>query len=237
LEHPGKDFQQNALASFNVLEAMRLSGVRRIAFSSTGSVYGESDIIPTPETAPFPIQTSLYAASKLAAEGFIHAYCEGYGFEGYIFRFVSILGERYTHGHVLDFYKQLVADPKRLKVLGDGLQRKSYLYVGDCLEAMCHVIRLQTAKNAKHNVETYNLGAEEFSQVNDSIRWICQTLGLKPTVEYTGGQRGWVGDNPFIFLETKKIRATGWKTTLTIEQGIARTLKWLQENQWALERR
>jgi UDP-glucose 4-epimerase len=237
LEHPGKDFQQNALASFNVLEAMRVSGVNRIAFSSTGSVYGESDIIPTPETAPFPVQTSLYAASKLAAEGFIHAYCEGYGFEGYIFRFVSILGERYTHGHVLDFYKQLVADPEKLKVLGDGLQRKSYLYVGDCLDAMCHVIRLQTAKKARHGVETYNLGTEEFSQVNDSIRWICQALGLKPAIEYSGGKRGWVGDNPFIFLDTQKIRATGWKTTMTIEQGIARTLKWLQENQWALERR
>lgn len=237
LEHPGKDFQQNALASFNVLEAMRVSGVKRIAFSSTGSVYGESEIIPTPETAPFPIQTSLYAASKLSAEGFIHAYCEGYGFEGYIFRFVSILGERYTHGHVLDFYKQLVVDPKKLKVLGDGLQRKSYLYVGDCLTAMLHVIGLQTAKTAKHRVQTYNLGTDEFVQVNDSIRWICQALGLKPTVEYSGGNRGWFGDNPFIFLDTKKIRATGWKTTLTIEQGIARTLKWLQENQWALERR
>jgi UDP-glucose 4-epimerase len=237
LEHPGKDFQQNAVASFNVLEAMRVSGVSRIVFSSTGSVYGESETIPTPETAPFPVQTSLYAASKLAAEGFIHAYCEGYGFEGYIFRFVSILGERYTHGHVLDFYKQLVADPKKLRVLGDGSQRKSYLYVGDCLEAMCHVISRQTAKKAKHRVETYNLGAEEFSQVNDSIRWICQALGLKPVIEYTGGKRGWVGDNPFIFLDTQKIRATGWKTTLTIEQGIVRTLKWLQENQWALERR
>jgi len=237
LEHPGKDFQQNALASFNVLEAMRVSGVSRIAFSSTGSVYGESEIIPTPETAPFPVQTSLYAASKLAAEGFIHAYCEGYGFEGYIFRFVSILGERYTHGHVLDFYKQLVADPQKLKVLGDGMQRKSYLYVGDCLDAMCHVIKLQTAKSAKHRVETYNLGTEEFTQVNDSIRWICQALGFKPALEYSGGKRGWVGDNPFIFLDTKKIRATGWKTTLTIEQGIVRTLKWLQENRWALERR
>jgi UDP-glucose 4-epimerase len=237
LEHPGKDFQQNVVASFNILEAMRVSGVKRIAFSSTGSVYGETEIIPTPETAPFPVQTSLYAASKLGAEGFIHAYCEGYGFEGYIFRFVSILGERYTHGHVLDFYKQLRANPKTLKVLGDGKQRKSYLYIGDCLDAMLHVIKLETAKKAKHHVETYNLGTEEFSQVNDSIGWICQALGVQPVMEYTGGNRGWVGDNPFIFLDTKKIRATGWKTTLTIEQGIVRTLKWLEQNQWALERR
>jgi UDP-glucose 4-epimerase len=237
LDHPGKDFQQNAQASFNVLEAMRVNGIKGIAFSSTGSVYGESEIIPTPESAPFPIQTSLYAASKLAAEGFIHAYCEGYGFEGYIFRFVSILGERYTHGHVLDFYKQLHANPQKLKVLGDGNQRKSYLYIGDCIEAMLHVIKLQTVKQAKHRVETYNLGTEQFCQVNDSIGWICAALNIKPTLEYSGGKRGWVGDNPFIFLDTKKIRSTGWKTTLTIEQGIVRTLKWLQANQWALERR
>jgi len=237
LDHPGKDFQQNAQASFNVLEAMRVNGIKRIAFSSTGSVYGEAEIIPTPETAPFPVQTSLYAASKLAAEGFIHAYCEGYGFEGYIFRFVSILGERYTHGHVLDFYKQLRTNPSTLKILGDGLQRKSYLYIGDCLEAMLHVIKLNTASKAKHRVETYNLGTDEFCQVNDSVGWICTALGVKPKLEYSGGKRGWVGDNPFIFLDTKKIRGTGWKTTLTIEQGIVRTLKWLQENPWALERR
>jgi UDP-glucose 4-epimerase len=237
LDHPGKDFQQNALASFNILEAMRVSGVKRIAFSSTGSVYGEAEIIPTPENAPFPIQTSLYAASKLAAEGFIHAYCEGYKFEGYIFRFVSILGERYTHGHVLDFYKQLVAHPDHLNVLGDGRQRKSYLYIGDCIEAMLHVVALGNANAAKHHVEFYNLGTDEFVQVNDSIKFICAALNVKPKLEYTGGNKGWVGDNPFIFLDTKKIRATGWKTTLTIEQGIVRTLQWLQQNQWVLERR
>jgi UDP-glucose 4-epimerase len=237
LQHPGKDFQQNAVASFNVLEAMRLSGVKRIAFSSTGSVYGESEIIPTPENAPFPVQTSLYAASKLAAEGFIHAYCEGYGYEGYIFRFVSILGERYTHGHVLDFYKQLREHPEHMKILGDGTQRKSYLYIKDCMDAMIHVINLETAKKAKHCVETYNLGTEEVTEVKDSVRWICESLGVKPAIEYGQGQRGWVGDNPLIFLDTKKIRATGWKPTLTIKQGILGTLKWLQENPWALERR
>lgn len=237
LDHPHKDFQQNAVATFNVLEAMRANGVKHLAFSSTGSVYGEAEIIPTPETHPFPVQTSLYAASKLAGEGFIHAYCEGYGFEGYIFRFVSILGERYTHGHVLDFYKQLLAHPDHLKILGDGTQRKSYLYIGDCLDAMIHVISQGTAKKTPHRVETYNLGTDEYVEVNDSIRIICHSLGLKPTLEYAGGNKGWVGDNPFIFLDTKKIRATGWKTTLTIEQSVARTLQWLQQNQWVLQRR
>jgi UDP-glucose 4-epimerase len=235
LDHPNKDLQQNIIATFNVLEAMRANGIKGIAFSSTGSVYGEAEIIPTPENHPFPVQTSLYAASKLACEGFIHAYCEGYGFEGYIFRFVSILGERYTHGHVLDFYKQLIAHPDHLKILGDGTQQKSYLYIGDCLDAMLRVIAQSAAAKAKHRVETYNLGTDEYVQVNDSIRFICRALGVKPKLEYTGGKKGWVGDNPFIFLDAKKIRATGWKTTLTIEQSILRTLQWLQQNQWVLQ--
>jgi UDP-glucose 4-epimerase len=122
-------------------------------------------------------------------------------------------------------------------VLGDGKQQKSYLYIGDCLEAMLHVIGCSTAKTAKHRVETYNLGTEEYVQVNDSIKFISATLGVKPKLEHTDGNKGWVGDNPFIFLDTKKVRATGWKTTLTIEQSIKRTLEWLQQNQWVLERR
>ncbi|HEY5042701.1 MAG TPA: NAD-dependent epimerase/dehydratase family protein [Verrucomicrobiae bacterium] len=237
LEHPAKDLQQNTVATFNVLEAMRANDIKRIAFSSTGSVYGEAEIIPTPENAPFPVQTSLYAASKVCCEGMISSYCEGFKFEGYIFRFVSILGERYTHGHVFDFYKQLLDHPDHLNVLGDGSQRKSYLYIQDCVSAMLRVINLGTAKPARHGVEIYNLGAEEYVQVNDSIRFICGALGLKPKLEYTGGNKGWVGDNPFIFLDTKKIRATGWQTSLAIEQGIVRTLQWLQQNRWIYETR
>src|SRR5258708_16719431 len=114
-DHPRKDLEQNTLCTSNVLEAMRLAGVRRLAFSSTGSIYGDSDVIPTPENAPFPVQTSLYGASKLACEGLITAYCEGFGFTGYIFRFVSILGERYTHGHVYDFLNKLHVNPRKLQ--------------------------------------------------------------------------------------------------------------------------
>lgn len=237
LNHPERDLQQNTIATFNVLEAMRANGVKRIAFASTGSVYGEAPIIPTPEDAPFPIQTSLYAVSKLSGEGFIEAYCEGFGMEGYIFRFVSILGERYTHGHVLDFYKQLREHPDHLRVLGDGSQRKSYLYVNDCLDAILHVMGKEAARAAKHRVEIYNLGTPEFCQVTDSIGWISAHLGLKPRLEFTGGTRGWVGDNPFIFLDTKKVQATGWKPKLTIQQSIIRTLAWITANPWILERR
>src|SRR5688500_14947042 len=170
-KHPERDLQQNTIATFNVLEAMRANGVRGIAFSSTGSVYGEALVTPehpTPEDDAFPIQTSLYGASKTAGEGLISAYAEGGQIDqAYLFRFVSILGERYTHGHVYDFYQQLVEHPDYLRVLGDGRQRKSYLYVQDCVDAMRHVTQKATARNVKHHTQIYNLGTPEFVQVND----------------------------------------------------------------------
>src|ERR1700742_3187059 len=177
LEHPRKDLEQNTIATFNVLEAMRGNGIKDIVFSSTGSIYGEAEVIPTPETAPFPVQTSLYGASKLACEGLIMAYCEGYDMRAWIFRFVSILGERYTHGHVFDFYRKLLADPTRLAVLGDGTQRKSYLYVNDCIDAIFCAL-----KHAQGKVNLFNLGTAEYCQVNDSIGWITGHLGLQPTL-------------------------------------------------------
>jgi UDP-glucose 4-epimerase len=236
-EHPGKDLQQNTVATYHVLEAMRSNGLKRLAFSSTGSVYGEAQVIPTPEDAPFPVQTSLYGASKVAGEGLIQAYCEGFGFVGYIFRFVSILGERYTHGHVFDFYRQLIEHPDHLRVLGDGTQRKSYLYIQDCLAAMLHAIGQDLANLSPHRVAVLNLGTAEYCRVKDSIGWICAALGVTPRLEFTGGNRGWIGDNPFIFLETKKIAGTGWTPKLTIEQGIVRTLRWLEANRWVYESR
>ena len=232
LEHPRKDIEQNTLATFNVLEAMRANGVKRIAFSSTGSVYGEAETIPTPEDAPFPVQTSLYGASKVAGECLIQAYCEGFGFEGYIFRFVSILGERYSHGHVFDFYKSLRANANALRVLGNGKQRKSYLHIDDCIDAI-----LVAMSNPSRKVHVYNLGTDEYCQVNDSIGWICETLGVSPRLDYTGGDRGWVGDNPFIFLDCGRIRSLGWKPRLSIREGIVRTLEYLRANPWLLEAR
>jgi len=231
-EHPRKDLEQNTIATFNVLEAMRANGIRRMAFSSTGSVYGEAKVIPTPEDAPFPVQTSLYGTSKVAGEGLIQAYCEGYGFQGYIFRFVSILGERYSHGHVFDFYQKLLQNPAELYILGNGRQRKSYLYVQDCIDAILFVVEKSNEK-----VNIYNLGTDEYCEVNDSIGWICEHLKLNPQRAYAGGERGWIGDNPFIFLDTSRVRALGWKPKLTIREGIIRTLEYLQANQWLLEQR
>ncbi len=225
IEHPTRDLHQNTIATVNVLEAMRETGTKRIAFSSTGSVYGEAQVFPTPESSPFPIQTSLYAASKVAAEGFIQAYCEGFGMQGYIFRFVSILGERYTHGHVFDFYKQLRAHPEYLKVLGNGKQRKSYLYIGDCIDAI-----LTAIEKSPSQINIFNLGTNEYCEVNQSIGWICEALGVTPELQYSGGERGWIGDNPFIFLDCSAIRELGWQPKLTIQQGVQQTIRYLQNN-------
>jgi UDP-glucose 4-epimerase len=223
VDHPRKDLEQNTIATMNVLEAMRMNSITNIAFSSTGSIYGEATSFPTPENAPLPIQTSLYGASKIAAEGFIEAYCEGFGMRAFIFRFVSILGERYTHGHVVDFCKQLRAHPEYLQVLGNGTQRKSYLYVQDCLDAM-----LLAINTARGRVNIFNLGTDEYCEVNDSIRWICSQLGLNPELRYSGGDRGWVGDNPFIFLDCAAMRALGWRPKLTIQQAVIRTVEFLE---------
>jgi UDP-glucose 4-epimerase len=221
-EHPRKDLDQNTIATWNVLEAMRDTGCKRIVFSSTGSIYGEPDIFPTPETCPFPVQTSLYGASKLAAEALIQAYCEGFGSQAYIFRFVSILGERYTHGHVFDFYQQLAEHPEHLHVLGNGHQKKSYLYMQDCIDAILIAIEQADAK-----VNIFNLGTDEYCEVDDSIRWICEHLGLRPKLTYSGGERGWVGDSPFILLDCARIRALGWRPRLTIKQAILATIKFV----------
>lgn len=230
--HPDRDLKQNTLATFNVLEAMRANGIDKIVFSSTGSVYGEPTVIPTPEDALFPIQTSFYGASKLACEGLIEAYCEGFGFQSWIFRFVSILGERYTHGHVFDFYKKLLETPDRLDVLGNGKQRKSYLYVQDCIDAMLIAIEKSGEK-----VNIFNLGTDEYCEVNNSIKWICNHLNVSPQLVYSGGERGWIGDNPFIFLDCSKMKKLGWKPKYTIKEGIIKTLSYLEENKWILDRR
>jgi UDP-glucose 4-epimerase len=231
LKHPRKDLEQNTIATSTVLEAMRAASVSTIAFSSTGSVYGEPNVFPTPEDAAFPVQTSLYAASKLAGEGLISAYCHGYGFTGVTFRFVSILGERYTHGHVVDFYRALKQDPSRLRVLGNGRQEKSYLYVQDCVAAMRAALEEHAASPGEYAV--YNLGTAETVVVDDSIDVICEHMGLAPEREYAGGIRGWPGDSPLIHLDCSRIRSLGWKPTLTIREAIVRTLEWFDRNPYA----
>lgn len=219
LKHPGRDLDVNTYGTFRVLEAMRAAKVKDVLFSSTGSVYGEPEVFPTPEDAPFPRQTSLYGASKLAGEGLISAYCEGFGMRGWVFRFVSILGERYSHGHVYDFCRQLKGDPKVLRVLGDGTQRKSYLYVGDCVAAV-----LRAYEKAPGRFNVLNLGTDEVVSVRQSVARITRRLGLSPRILYSGGKRGWVGDSPLILLDCAKMRRLGWKPKLSIAESLDRTV-------------
>ena len=222
---PRRDLEQNVVATLNVLEAMVAVGVPRLLFSSTGSVYGEAAQIPTPESAPFPVQTSLYGASKAAAEGFIAAYAEAGLVSASVFRFVSILGPRYTHGHVIDFVAQLRRDPSWLTVLGDGTQRKSYLDVTDCVAA------LLSRLGSDARWEVFNLGVDGYCTVADSIGWITARLGLAPRLVMTGGDRGWTGDNPFIYLDTTAIRTTGWAPQYTIREAVERTVDDLVANE------
>jgi UDP-glucose 4-epimerase len=233
LEHPDRDLRQNTIATFTVLDAMRRTDVNRIVFSSTGSVYGEPEVFPTPEDCPFPQQTSLYAASKLAGEGLVQAFCEGYGFSGVILRFVSIMGERYTHGHLFDFYRKLLDDPSRLDVLGDGRQRKSYLYVADCIDA----ITMLVAHHHEAGSRVYNLGTDEVTDVDRSIAAVCRHMRVQPELAYAGGVRGWVGDSPLIHLDCTRLRAHGWRPKLTIDEAVERTLCWFDDNPWVFEAR
>jgi UDP-glucose 4-epimerase len=229
---PRKCVDQNVIATQNVLEAMRAAGVREIAFASTGSVYGESTVIPTPEDAPFPVQTSLYATSKIAAEGLLTSYALGFGFRTLIFRFVSLLGPRYTHGHIIDFWRKLKADPTRLHVLGNGKQQKSYLHIADCVAAM-----LVAVDRARQPIDILNLGHDYWIQVDASIALIARTMGLTPRLEYGGGERGWVGDSPKILLDTTRLRALGWAPTKTIEDSVVETLRFLMESPYVERRR
>jgi UDP-glucose 4-epimerase len=231
-QRPQWDLEQNTIATSNVLEAMRCNNVKNIAFSSTGSVYGEARIIPTREDCPFPVQTSLYGASKLACEGLISAYCEGFGMQAWVFRFVSIVGQHYTHGHIFDFYQQLRNDPDSLHVLGNGKQRKSYLHVYDCIDAMMEAIN-----SNQDAFSIFNLGTDEYIEVNDSIDIITDHLGLNPERSFEKKDRGWIGDNPFIFLDCSRIRALGWKPRYSIREGVVATLQWLIENHWIYQKR
>ena len=151
---------------------------------------------------------------------------------GWIFRFVSILGERYTHGHIFDFYRKLLIDPSTLHILGNGRQRKSYLYIQDCLDAMFLAV-----DSSPEAVMALNLGTDEYVEVNDSVDVITEHLDMMPARTYAGGERGWIGDNPFIFLDCQRMRNLGWQPKRTIRDGIVKTLIWLQNNQWVLEER
>lgn len=227
LRFPRKDLEQNTIATSNVLEAMRFAGVKRIVFSSTSAIYGDATCIPTPEDVSFPIQSSLYGASKVACEGLITAYAAGFGIHANIFRFAPILGERYNHGHLYHFYQKLRQNPMELEVLGDGRQAKSYLYVQDCINGI-----LLAEQASLTGVYIYNLASADHSDIRTNIAWIAEYLHIDPVIRYSGGERGWAGDNPLLLLDSSRMRELGWVPYTSIHDAVIKTVRYFEENPW-----
>ena len=225
------DLEQNTIATWNVLEGMRKNAIERIVFASSATVYGEPDVFPTPETyASF--QTSLYGASKLAGEAMIQAYSEYFGITCYIFRFVSWIGERYSHGVIFDFVKKLQENAEVLDILGDGNQRKSYLDVIDGVDGIFHAIQYGAERK-----NVFNLGHDEFMNVLSLADIVVSELNLgKVRYQPVGGARGWLGNSPFVHLDTRKLKALGWHPQISIEQGIRNTVRYLRTHSEVLER-
>ena len=212
------DLEQNTIATYNVLEAMRLNNVKEIAFFSSSAVYGEPMIFPTPESY-LPQQNSLYGASKLAGEALIQAYCNLFGFKSWIYRSVSIVGERYSHGVVFDFMKKLKKNPEDLEILGNGKQKKSFLYIRDCVNGI-----FTSIQNANDNVNIYNLGTDEYIMVDRVAQIVIDQMGLKDVmINYSSDQeRGWPGDQPFVYLAVNKLKSVGWRQSVKAEEATRR---------------
>jgi len=215
------DLKQGTMATYNVLEAMRLNDVKRISFSSSSAIYGEANIMPTPETYGPILPISLYGASKLASEALISSWCGTFGGEAWIHRFANIVGPRGTHGVIFDFIHKLKNNPNRLEVLGNGLQEKSYMSAEDCVRAMIHLI-----DNSKENVSLYNLGTGDTCSVRRIAEIVVEESGLKNvSIEYTGGDRGWAGDVPKTSLNVERLFETNFEPTMQSEGAIRYTVR------------
>lgn len=216
---PRLDLEEGTLTSFAVLEEARLHDVPRAVFSSSSVVYGLPTVFPTPETYGPLFPESLYAASKLAAEGLFSAYAYCYGLRVHIFRFANIIGPRMTHSVLFDFFEKLRSDPLRLEVLGDGRQAKSYLRTEDCVEGM-----LLAAATSTDPVHLYNLGTTDQISVREIAEKVVAAHGGKARIEYAGGERGWVGDVPKQFLAIDRIQKLGWRPRFTSAGAVDRTI-------------
>ncbi|MFA5930204.1 MAG: NAD-dependent epimerase/dehydratase family protein [Candidatus Micrarchaeia archaeon] len=218
MENTFLDMEYNTVTTYNVLEAMRKTDVRKLMFTSSSAVYGEPLVFPTPETYGPLRPTSLYGASKLAAEAYVSAFCEDFGMQSFVFRFVNILGSKNNHGVVGDFIRKLKASPKRLEILGNGLQRKSGMHISDCLSGIEAAMRA-----GKERTNIYNIGNDDWLTVNQIADEVVSAMKLSGVeYSYTGGDRGWTGDMPVVFLDNKKLRALGWKPSMNSAQAVFR---------------
>lgn len=219
-KHTDWDLQQGTLATYNILESMRLAGVKKIVFSSTSAIYGEASVTPTPEDYGPLLPISFYGASKLACEGLISAFCHNYDFQAWIFRFANIVGQNSTHGVLVDFIRKLKKDPTRLEVLGDGKQRKPYLHIQDCLEGIVFGLT-----KSSQQINFFNLASEGVVTVDDLAAIVIQGLDLHEVkVDHTGGDRGWKGDVARVSLSPDKLTTLGWRARLTSHQAVVQAV-------------
>lgn len=217
------DLEQNFLATYNILEAMRRNDVKKIYFTSSSTVYGLAKKIPTPENSPLePI--SLYGATKLACEALISAYCNTFDLKSVIFRLANVIGPRSSHGVIFDFVNKLRKNQKELEILGDGKQKKSYIYIDDCIDAM-----LIGARKSSKNFEIFNIGSEEWITVKEIAEIVCKKMNLKPRFKFTGGKAGWKGDVHLMLLDINKIKKLGWKPRTSIKDAIEKTIDFLNQ--------
>jgi len=216
-----RDFRLGTIATFNVLDAMRVTGVRQLVFSSSSVIYGEPSVMPTPEAyGPlFPI--SLYGASKLACEGLISAFAHNYAIQSWIFRFANICGKHGTHGAIVDFIRKLHADPTRLEVLGDGRQAKPNLHVSECVGGMIY-----GWEHSHDQVNYFNLGCDGATSTDAIAAFVIEALGLSDVkIVHTGGARGWPGDVSQVRLDCAKLSTLGWVAKMTSDQAVARACR------------
>ena len=217
-------FENNVIATYNLLEGMRKEGVKKIVFTSSSAVYGDAEKIPTPEDYSPLIPISIYGATKLACEAMICSYCHTFDMETIIYRFANVVGARATHGVIYDFIKKLQANREKLEILGDGKQRKSYLYIDDCIDAIFH-----TLERWKNKIEIYNIGSLDSIEVKEIADIVSKEMNAKPEYYFTGGigGRGWRGDVKFMMLDITKIVQTGWRPKYSSRKAVELAAKWL----------
>lgn len=224
---PEIDFRQGTALTNNIVEAMRLTGVRRILYASGSGVYGDLGDKEAHEDHGPLLPISTYGASKLAGEALISAYCFMFGLTGCAFRFGNVVGPRQTHGVGFDFVRHLLRDPTQLRILGNGTQRKSYIHVSDVVAAVLHADR-----NSAKSFEAFNVATGDYITVTEIAELAIECLGMstRPRLDYAGGDRGWKGDVPIVYLNTDRIRSLGWRCRLSTRDAMRQSLQSLIED-------
>ncbi len=221
MTEPDLDLRLGIIATFNIVEAMRLTGINKIAYSSGSGIYGDVGLTETPENFGPLLPSSMYGASKLGAEGIISAFCHMFDMQSWVFRFANVVGGNQTHGVGYDFINKLIADPVKLTILGDGTQSKSYIHINDIIDAMLFIIEKTNEK-----VNIFNVATDDYITVNEIAEIVLEEMNLKSVkLEYTGGKRGWKGDVPVVRFNLNKIHKLGWKSNLNSKQAVSASIK------------